>query len=202
MKENLTEIVVIIDASGSMHNFSSDTIGGFNAFIEEQKKLPGEANITLATFNGIDPNNIVFDGLNIQDCHGLSSDNYKPDGMTPLYDAVGNAISVVGKRLAQIPEEERPSKVLFLITTDGLENCSKDYTREKIKSMIYHQKSKYNWEFVFTGANIDSASVADSMNISSSISYDQNNTSNLYRDIFNTVATSFRSSGKIDIEEK
>ena len=201
MKENLTEIVVIIDASGSMHNFSSDTIGGFNAFIEEQKKVSGEANITLTTFNSINPNNIIFNGINIQNCPELNSSQYKPDGMTPLYDAIGDTIRVVGMRLSNMPEEDRPSKVLFLITTDGLENSSISFTREKISNIINHQKTKYNWEFVFTGANIDSASVADSMNISSSVNYDQNNTRNLYKDVFNTVATSYRSSGLVNINK-
>lgn len=198
MKENLTEIVAILDASGSMQGFASDTIGGFNTFVEKQKQLDGEANITVTTFNSIEPAKILFDGVDIKSCTGLSKENYIADGMTPLYDAIGHTIDLVGKRLAATPEEDRPSKVLFLISTDGMENCSRDYTQQKVKSMIEHQKKKYNWEFLFTAANIDTAAVSSGMNISASMSYNQMNTKGLYADTFNCVATNYRSSGVIN----
>jgi uncharacterized protein YegL len=203
MKENLTEIIVILDASGSMQGFTSDTIGGFNTFLQEQKKLPGEANITITTFNSINPANIIFDGVDIKKCYGLSEANYKADGMTPLYDAIGHTISSVGQRLSLMPEQERPSKVLFMISTDGMENCSRDYTQQKIKNMIEHQKNKYNWEFVFTAANIDTIFVSSGLGIgvNSSASYDQLNTKALYTDTFNIAATSYRATGQVNLKD-
>lgn len=199
MKENLTEIVAIIDASGSMSPYVSDTIGGFNEFLEEQKKLDGEAVITLTTFNSINPNNMVYSGVDVNECPKLDAKSYKVDGMTPLYDAIGHTVASVGNRLANTPEEERPSKVLFLIATDGEENFSKDFTQKKIKEIISHQKQKYNWEFVFTAANIDTQKTASGLNISTSCSYDQLNTRSLYSDTFNKAATSYRSKGVVTL---
>lgn len=202
MKENLTEIVAILDASGSMLKFASDTIGGFNAFLEQQKSLDGEANITVTTFESNNPNNIVYDGIDINECEGLNSSNYIIGGMTPLYDAIGHTIDLVGKRLSALSEENRPSKVLFLISTDGMENSSTDYTQEKVKNMIGHQKSKYNWEFVFTAANIDTASVSIGMGITGacSASYSQMNTMGLYTDTFVNAATSYRATGQVNLQ--
>lgn len=204
MKENLTEIVAILDASGSMQGFASDTIGGFNAFLEQQKTLPGEANITVTTFESNNPNKTIYDGVNIKECQGLDSTNYVIGGTTPLYDAIGHTIDVVGKRLALTPEDERPSKVLFLISTDGMENSSTDYTQEKIKNMIEHQQKNYNWEFVFTAANIDTVAVSSGIGITGnmSMSYDQNNTKGLYTNTFAAAATSLRISGKLDLSAK
>ena len=148
MKKNLTEIVAIIDASGSMAPFVNDTIGGFNKFLEEQKTLDGEANITLIAFDSDNPHNVIFNGINIKNCKGLNDTLYRAGSWTPLYDAIGHTINSVGTRLASIPESDRPSKVLFLISTDGEENASKEFSQEQIKNMIEHQKSNYNWEFV------------------------------------------------------
>lgn len=204
MKDNLTEIVAIIDASGSMQPFVNDTIGGFNKFLEEQKTLDGEANITLITFDSENPHNVIFDGINIKNCSGLNHMLYKAGGMTPLYDAIGRTINSVGSRLASIPESERPSKVLFLISTDGEENSSREFTQEMIKNLIEHQNTKYNWEFVFTAANIDTQKYSSGIGISGnmSASYNQMNTQALYTDTFSMAATSYRATGKVSLNSQ
>lgn len=202
MKDNLTEIVAILDASGSMGGFVDDTIGGFNAFLEQQKTLDGEANITVTTFESNNPHKVIYDGINIKDCVGLNTSNYVIGATTPLYDAIGHTITSVGKRLSETPEDERPSKVLFLISTDGMENASTDYNQEKVKTMIEHQKTNYNWEFVFTAANIDTFSVSTGMGISGNMSmtYDQNNTQALYTNTFSAAAVSYRATGKVNLD--
>lgn len=154
MKENLTSINVIIDSSGSMNKLANDTIEGFNAFLAEQKLLPGEATISLTTFNTNVVN--VYNQIPIQEASPLTSKNYSTLGGTALLDAVGTAIDSLGNKLSLLKEEEKPSKVLFLIMTDGEENSSREYSKEKIKNMVSHQQDKYNWAFVFVGANIDS----------------------------------------------
>lgn len=161
MKENLTEIVFILDRSGSMAPLEADTIGGFNSFVEKQKLLDGEARMTTILFD--DTRTILHNAVDIKELPPLTNKEYYARGTTALYDAVGEAIDNVGKRLSSTPEEERPSKVIFCITTDGYENASRYYSREKIKEMIQHQTDKYSWEFVFLGANIDAEEVGESM---------------------------------------
>lgn len=200
MKENLTEIVAIIDASGSMGPFVYDTIGGFNTFLETQKSLDGEANITIVSFDSVNPHNVLYDGVDVKVCEGLTAKNYIVGAMTPLYDAIGHTIISVGNRLSSLPEEERPSKVLFLISTDGEENSSRDFNQIKIKEMIEHQKSKYNWEFVFTAANIDAKAVSGDVGINCSAAYDQNHTRSLYTNVFNSAATSYRTTGLVNLD--
>jgi hypothetical protein len=146
---NLTEVIAIIDRSGSMNPYSSDTINGFNSFLKEQKALPGKIKITLAQFD--DKYQIDYDGIDINDVKDLDDKTYVPRGWTALYDAVGRTINTVGARLAATKEEERPSKVIFLIITDGEENKSTEFTYDAIKSMVEHQISKYSWSFVYMG---------------------------------------------------
>lgn len=152
-KENFTSINVIIDASGSMSHLAHDTVGNFNTFLKEQKAFPGEAVFTLCTFNT--SHNLVHDFVKITDVPDLNVKAYTPMGGTALLDAMGTTIESVGRRLAAMPEEERPSKVIFLVITDGHENSSHKYDSTQIKSMVEHQKDVYSWEFVFMGANID-----------------------------------------------
>jgi uncharacterized protein YegL len=163
-KENFTSINVIIDASGSMSHLSHDTIGNFNTFLQEQKAYPGEAAFTLCTFNT--DYRLVHDFVKIAGVPSLDSKVYTPQGGTALLDAMGATIDSVGKKLAALPEEERPSKVIFLIITDGHENSSKRFDPAQIKSMVEHQKDVYSWEFVFMGANIDAIAAGTNLGIS------------------------------------
>lgn len=171
MKKGLTEIAVILDESGSMNEIKSDTIGGFNSFLKVNRDLPGEAKLTLVKFST--NYNIVYNGINIKEASDLNQSTYYPSGMTSLLDAVGKAIDEIGGRLSKTTEEERPEKVLMVIITDGEENSSREYSLESIKEKITHQKDKYNWEFVFLGADQDAWSNGGSMGISSSASFNK-----------------------------
>ena len=126
MKENLTEVVFVLDRSGSMHGLEKDTIGGFNGLIDKQRKAEGETDVTLVLFD--DTYELVYDRIPVREVPELTEKTYEAGGCTALYDAVGRTIDAVGMRLAGTPEEERPSKVLFVITTDGLENASTRFT--------------------------------------------------------------------------
>ena len=162
MKKGLTEIICVIDKSGSMRRLAGDVIGGFDTFIHEQKKLPGEAKLTVTLFDSTEQ--ILYDGMSIQDVPSLDG-QYHPGGMTALLDAVGKSIDCVGTRLAQAPEEERPENVIMVIMTDGQENSSQEYTREAIQKAIKRQEEVYSWEFIFLGSNIDSFNDAMSLGI-------------------------------------
>lgn len=185
MKENLTEIIFILDQSGSMYHLTSDTIGGYNSYIEDQKKEPGEAYLTTVLFD--DRYILLHDHLNLRDVPPLTNNEYRPSGCTALMDAIGRTIDNVGKRLAETPEEERPSHVIFVITTDGYENASSDYTRARVKEMIEHQQSKYSWQFLFLGAGIDAYQEAASIGIGGihtmSVTNDSVGTRNMYQSV-------------------
>ncbi len=164
MRENLTELVFILDRSGSMSGLESDTIGGFNSMLKKQKKEEGEAVVSTVLFD--DVSEVIHDRKPIADVKKLTEKRYYVRGCTALLDAVGSAIDHIGNVQKYAREEDRPSKTLFVITTDGLENASKRYTFKKVKKMIERQKEKYNWEFLFLGANIDAIEVAGHMGIS------------------------------------
>lgn len=163
MNQNLTELVYIIDRSGSMHHLIGDTVGGYNAFLSEQKALPGQARLTTVLFD--DKYELFCDHVDIEDAKEMAPTDCYARGGTALMDAIGLTINSVGKRLAQTPEAERPSKVLFMIMTDGYENVSKEFTRSAIKAMIEHQQSVYSWQFLFVGAGIDAYAEAASIGI-------------------------------------
>lgn len=145
-----------------MAGLERDTIGGFNSFIERQTKLEGDTVVTTVLFD--DKYEIICDGVPAEDAR-LTSDNYFVRGTTALLDAIGKTIVDVGLRLVKTKEDERPSNVIFVITTDGMENASRKFSYEKVEEMIRHQKERYNWEFIFLGANIDSKTEADSIGI-------------------------------------
>jgi len=166
---SFVEIVCILDKSGSMSSVKDDAIGGFNTFLEEQKKLPGKANMSLILFNH--EYEEIFSGKDIQKVLSLENKNYIPFGTTALLDAVGRTIDDVGRRLSNTNEKERPEKVIVVIMTDGQENASKDYKRDKISEMVKHQQEKYRWEFIFLAANIDAFSEANSLSILLSNTY-------------------------------
>lgn len=164
MKKNLTEIVFILDKSGSMYNLADDTIGGFNSLIEKQKNESGEALVSTVLFN--DHSRVIHDRVPIEKVEKLTKREYSPDGCTALLDAVGGAIHHIGNAHKYARNEDVPEKTLFVITTDGMENSSCRYKLADVKRMIKRQREKYGWEFIFLGANIDAAETADSMGIS------------------------------------
>lgn len=163
-RENFTSINVIIDASGSMRHLQFDTIGSFNTFLKEQQAVPGEAAFTLCSFNT--SINLVHDFAKLGAVPMLDAKTYAPTGGTALLDAIGTTIDSVGAKLAALDESERPSKVLFLVVTDGHENSSRVYSPERIKDMVQHQKDVYSWEFVFMGANIDAITAGANLGVS------------------------------------
>ena len=164
MNENLTELVFILDRSGSMGGLESDTIGGFNSMISKQQKEDGEAVVSTVLFD--DKCEVIHDRVKIADVKGMTEDDYYVRGCTALLDAVGGAIHHIGNVHKYAREEDRPAKTLFIITTDGLENASKRYSFKDVKQMIERQKEKFHWEFIFLGANIDAIEVAGNMGIS------------------------------------
>jgi uncharacterized protein YegL len=162
MNMNVTEIIFLLDRSGSMEGHESDTIGGFNAFIKKQRQLEGKTIVTAILFD--DQYEIVWNGIDANQAK-LTDNDYFVRGCTALLDAVGKTILDVGYRLSNTREEEKPDKVIFVITTDGLENASFEFNYEKVKELIKHQQEKYNWEFIFLGANIDAGKEADTIGI-------------------------------------
>ena len=164
MNKNLTEIVFILDRSGSMAGLEGDTIGGFNSMIEKQKRESGEALISTVLFDN--ETEVIHDRVDIKKIALLTDRDYYVRGCTALLDAVGGAIHHIGNVHKYAREEDRPEKTLFIITTDGMENASRKYTYDRLKMMIERHKEKYGWEFVFLGANIDAAKEAARFGIS------------------------------------
>ena len=151
--KDATEIVVVMDKSGSMDMRRADAIGGFNSFLADQKKEPGEANLTLVLFDTT--YTIPVKGVPIKEVVPLNEDTYRPGGNTALNDALARAIIETGARLAAMPEEERPGKVICVIITDGEENSSVEHTKRQVKEMVEHQESKYDWAFIYLGVGVD-----------------------------------------------
>ena len=162
-RDDLCEIVMVLDRSGSMSGCQDATIKGFNEFLEEQKKEPGEASLTLAQFDH--EYEVVHDGKPLVDVLPLTSQTFQPRGTTALLDAIGTTINSVGRRLEATAEADRPGKVLFVILTDGIENASREFQCKQVFDMIHHQEDKYNWKFVFIGADQDAIASAASLGI-------------------------------------
>ena len=160
----MTELVFILDRSGSMGGLESDTIGGFNGMIEKQKKEPGACLVSTVLFD--DRREVIHDRTPLEEVPALTNREYYVRGCTALLDAVGSAIHHIGNVHKYARPEDRPEKTLFVITTDGLENASREYDYAKVKAMIEERKEKYGWEFLFLGANIDAAKEAARFGIS------------------------------------
>jgi len=163
MKKDLVELVFILDRSGSMSGLEKDTIGGFNSLIEKQKAEEGEAFVTTVLFD--DCYEMLHDHVNIKDVIPITEKEYYPRGMTALLDAVGRTVNKIGERLASVPEEERPEKVIIVITTDGMENASTEFTLDVVKKMIEYRQKECSWTFMFLGANMDAAEEAGNIGI-------------------------------------
>ena len=169
MKPGLTEIVFIIDKSGSMHNLIDDTIGGFNSVIDEQREGDGEVYVTTVLFSNY--NKTLHDHINIKEVPLMTTKDYRVSGCTALLDAIGSTVDNIGIRLANTAEDDRPSKIMVFIITDGQENASHEYSKKRIKEMIEHQTDVYNWSFVFIGANMDAVSEGRDIGITLSATY-------------------------------
>lgn len=163
MKKRLTELVFILDRSGSMSGLESDTIGGYNSMIEKQKKEEGEAILTTVLFD--DRYELLHDRMHIQGTLPITDKEYFVRGTTALLDAIGNTINKIGNAHKHTAKEECPENTMFVITTDGMENASSEFNYEKVRQMIERQKSKYGWEFIFLGANIDAIATAEQFGI-------------------------------------
>ena len=163
MKKGLTEVVFILDRSGSMSGLEGDTIGGFNSMIEKQKKEEGEALVSTILFDNY--SEVLHDRVEVSKIEPLTDRDYTVRGCTALLDAIGGAIHHISNVHKYARNEDVPEHTIFIITTDGMENASHQYNREKIKNMIERQKAKYGWEFLFLGANIDAIETARSYGI-------------------------------------
>ncbi len=163
MKKGLTELVFIIDRSGSMGGLESDTIGGYNTLLKKQKKEEGEALITTVLFD--DKYELLHDRVNIKEVVPITRKEYFVRGTTALLDAVGKTINKIKNAHIRTNKTDRPEHVMIVITTDGLENASHKYSYEKVHQMINYQKNKYRWEFIFLGANIDAIATAEKFGI-------------------------------------
>lgn len=163
MKKGLTEIVFILDRSGSMCGLEKDTIGGFNTTIEKQKQEPGEAYVSTVLFDH--EMDVLHNRVPLSQVNPLTEQEYVARGSTALLDAIGNAIHHIGNVHKYARDEDRPETTIFVITTDGYENASCKYSADRVRQMVERQKQKYGWEFIFLGANIDAIETARSFGI-------------------------------------
>lgn len=201
MKPNFTSINIVLDRSGSMKRLSNDTIGGFNTFLADQRKVEGEAVFTLATFSS--DYTLVHDCVPLKNVSDLTVEKYQPSGYTALLDALGRTINATGIRLAAMKEEDRPSQVIFVVITDGEENYSREFTREKVFEMISHQREKYSWEFVFLGCTSDQIKGAVHLGVTAANSFaytaDSAGVASSYNSISSNM-TAYRSSGAKQVD--
>lgn len=163
VKNNITELVFILDRSGSMSGLESDTIGGFNSLIEKQRKQEGECYVSTVLFDN--ESEVIHDRVKLADVAPMTDKEYYVRGCTALLDAIGGAIHHIGNIHKYARPEDVPEHTMFVITTDGLENASRKYSNDKVKKMVERQKEKYGWEFLFIGANIDSVETAKNVGI-------------------------------------
>lgn len=188
---NLTELVFILDRSGSMSGLEADTIGGFNSMIERQKKLDGKVFVSTVLFD--DETQVLHDRIDIQKVKPMTDEDYTIGGCTALLDAIGGAIHHIGNIHKYARPEDVPEHTMFVITTDGQENASNNYTSDKVKKMIRRQEERYGWEFVFVAANIDAVETADRIGIrkerAANYNYSKKGTRNLYDAVDCVIST-------------
>lgn len=182
-----TEIIFVIDASGSMAHLVGDTIGGFNGFIESQKALDGKATLTTVLFDS--SWRILHNGIDLQEVKPMTTKNYVAGGMTAMFDAIGETINRVQDRHDELGKE-KPEEVLFVITTDGEENSSHKFTKSQIEKMIKHQTNGHGWKFMFLGANMDAVKEANNIGITSDYATNYTYTSRGVSDVYTTLSKS------------
>ena len=199
MKKGLTELVFVLDRSGSMSGLEADTIGGFNSMIEKQKKTEGEALISTVLFDST--SEVLYDRVNIRTIRPMTDNDYTVRGCTALLDAIGGAIHHIGIVHKYARPEDVPEHTLFVITTDGMENASRFYTSDRVKQMIERQKQKYGWEFLFLGANIDAVETARHFGIGAdrAVNYHSDSAgTRLNYEVLNEAICAVRSSAPLD----
>lgn len=167
--QNLTEIAIILDRSGSMETIREDMVGGYKTFMDAQAAVPGKCVVSLYQFDGTF--DVVYEAQPIMDVPRLDLD---PRGSTALHDACGKAVTRIGKRLRKLPDHARPSKVVVLVITDGHENASTEFTAYEVRAMFRHQTEKYGWQFVYLGANVDAFHEASQIGAATSMNYQAN----------------------------
>ena len=197
MNNGITELVFILDKSGSMYGMEADTIGGFNSMIEKQKQEEGKVIISTILFSNY--SKVLHDRKNLEEIEPLTEKDYQVEGGTALLDAIGGAIHHIGNIYKYARKEDVPEHTMFIITTDGMENASRIYSSEQVKKMVKHQEEKYGWEFLFVAANIDAVETAKSIGIRKerAANYSvKEGTKMMYCEIDSTISE-FRCSGKI-----
>ena len=203
MRKNLTEIVFILDRSGSMSGLEQDTIGGFNSMINQQKNAEGEALVSTILFDNV--SEVLHDRINVKDIQPLSDHDYMVRGCTALLDAIGGAIHHIGNIHKYARREDIPEHTMFVITTDGMENASRCYTYDKVKRMVEKEKQKYGWEFLFLGANIDAIQVAARFGIGAdrALNYESDSAGTVlnYQVLSETVSAVRRSRNREEMNE-
>lgn len=194
-KTYFTEIIVVLDKSGSMNPIKFDTIGGFNEFLKEQQGVEGKANLTLVQFDT--SYEFTYRGVDIQEAKELSDNTYRPGGMTALLDAVGRGIIETENRITDM--KKKPDQVIFMIITDGYENSSLEFTREQIAKLVKDKQDVEKWDFLFVGAGIDSFGEAGSlgMKTNSTANYDKSNVVQAYAAMSSNIK-SYRSTNTVD----
>ncbi len=199
MKKNLTEVVFILDRSGSMLGLEADTIGGFNSMLAQQKKGPGEAIISTVLFST--QSKVLHDRLPVDWVMPMTMADYVPQGCTALLDAIGDAIHHIGNVHKYARREDVPEHTMFIITTDGMENASRRYSSDQVKALIQRQKEQYGWEFLFLGANIDAVETAGRFGISADRAVNHVSDSKgtrLNYSVLSDTITAFRSGSPLD----
>ena len=199
MKKNCTELVMILDRSGSMGGLESDTIGGYNSMLKKQAETDGEVLVSTVLFDQV--SEVLYDRVPLSKMPQMTEKDYYVRGTTALLDAVGGAIHHIGNVHKYAREEDRPEKTIFVITTDGMENASREYSYERVKEMVERQQEKYGWEFLFLGANIDAIQTAGRFGISADRAANYNSdhagTNLNYEVLAETVAVMRKSASRI-----
>jgi uncharacterized protein YegL len=199
IKNGITELVFILDRSGSMSGLETDTIGGFNSMIEKQKKQDGKCFVSTVLFDNV--SEVLHDRVSLSEIKPMTDKEYTVRGCTALIDALGGAIHHIGNIHKYARKEDVPEHTVFVITTDGMENASRRYTSDQVKNMVERQKERYGWEFLFIGANIDAVETAARYGISEDRAVNYNadgmGTHILYKSV-NTVVSSVRAEKPIE----